>query len=275
MKKLPADTRWKATKWTDADGIIELKKAGFVEAASTIQKQRIICSVEGLEKEGKTHWALTAPGPIAYINIDTGGEGVIEKFKADGKQILEWPVEAPDDSGSATDVSKRSAPIWDKLVKGWRAGLAYARTTIVDTGTEAWEILRLARFGKVSQVKPHHYGPVNAEFRRLIRESYDSDSNLILIHKQKPKYVNDKRTDQYERSGFGDIGFAVQVAVYSYQEGDGKFHTQVLNCRQNAGLKWRDYEDDSDVEFASMVGLNSFPALAMDIFPDTTIEDWV
>jgi hypothetical protein len=255
------------------EGIKELKKDGFVEADSKIQRRRIICSVEGQEKEGKTHWAFTAPAPIAYINIDTGGEGVVEKFKAAGKEILEMKIDSPDDSGGENVVRTRSVPVWNQIAHGWRSGLAHARTTIVDTGTEAWEILRLARFGKVTQIMPHHYGPVNAEFRRLIRESYDSDSNLILIHKQKKQYVNDKWSGKYERSGFNDIGFGVQVLMYSYREAEG-FHTQVLDCRQNASLKWRDYEEVPGVELAPMTGLNSFAALALDIFPDTSIEDW-
>ena len=52
--------------------------------------RRMVVALDGLEKMGKTSWALTAPGPIALQNLDIGAEGVIQKFQSE-KQI--WLAE--------------------------------------------------------------------------------------------------------------------------------------------------------------------------------------
>ena len=101
----------------------------------------------------------------------------------------------------------------------------------------------MARFGKLSQVMPHQYGPVNAEWRRLIRKAYDSDVNLILLHKMKKKYVNDKWNGSYERSGFADIGFLAQCnAEVSRDAETGEFRCHVIDSRQNPDLANVDLE---------------------------------
>ncbi len=43
------------------------------------------------------------------------------------------------------------------------------KSIVIDTASEAWELVRLARFGKLTQVMPQHYGPVNTEFRDMIK----------------------------------------------------------------------------------------------------------
>jgi hypothetical protein len=61
------------------------------------------------------------------------------------------------------------------------------------------------------------------------------DSNLILLHKQKKEYVNDKPTGNFERAGFGDIGFVVQANLLAWRdekgEGLDKFKVKVLDSR--------------------------------------------
>ena len=47
-----------------------------------------------------------------------------------------------------------------KLAKAWSMDEG---TVVMDTASEAHELSRLAAFGKLTQVMPHHYGPVNAE----------------------------------------------------------------------------------------------------------------
>jgi hypothetical protein len=50
-------------------------------------KPRLILSIEGLDKSGKSNLAFTAPGPLGYLEFDIGAEGVVEKFQ-DDKVIL-------------------------------------------------------------------------------------------------------------------------------------------------------------------------------------------
>jgi|SRR5580765_7728549 hypothetical protein len=245
----------------------------FTKAKDTV-KHRLIMSVMGKEKEGKTHFALTAPGPIGYLNLDKGYEGVGNRFESE-KEIFksDYNIQLPKRGTDMNKVAELLAPHWENALEDIDYSIQNFRTSIIDTGTELWELCRIARFGKLDQVKPHHYGPVNREFRdQIYGAAYNSDCNLIVLHKLKAEYLNDKKTGNYERSGFSDTGFVVQTEVLCYRVGvdereelgDLGFRLRVESCRQNPSIEG---------EILSGPMLN-FPFLATLIFPDTTLDDW-
>ena len=226
----------------------ELKALGFNDEVSEVPR-RLIASLEGHEKAGKTHIALTAPAPILFFNIDVGTEGVVEKFQTGTKDIAAKQVFVYDvrfSKALGVQVQADYATIWQdlkvKLAKAWSMG---AGTVVIDTASEAHELSRLAAFGKLTQVLPHHYGPVNAEWRELIRLAYDSPMNTILIHKLKVKYVNEQRTNQYEVKGFGETGYLVQANLVAMREDEEgvmpKWGLRVRDCRQNPSLNGSEF----------------------------------
>lgn len=188
----------------------------FVEADSVIQP-RLVLAVAAREKQGKTHFTMTAPAPMVIFNADTGLEGVVHKFLAQGKRILVYNIPKPD-LGSKT-VEKDANRVWQSLSDAYDEALRNSaiRTIVFDTATEVWEILRLAYFGKITQVMPHHYVGCNAEFRKFLDRIYDTDKNLLLVQKMKAEYVNDKRTGEYEMAGFNDTPYRVQGVVYPFR----------------------------------------------------------
>ena len=138
------------------------------------------------------------------------------------------------------------------------------RTVVADTASEIWELLRLARFGKLSQVMPMHYGPVNAEYKELLRKAANSDKNVILLHRMKSEYVDEKRTGKYERTGFGETGHIVQANLRCYRDSDNEWHVMVRDCRQNALLAGEE-----------LVGpMASFPFFASMVYPESDIGEW-
>jgi len=240
-----------------------LKKLGFENAKDRVIQPRIIVSLSALEKQGKTHFALTAPGPIAFFSTDIGEEGVVSKFTKDKV------IHIMDVARIGEDAAEQAPEEWDRFAKAYHGALAdkKVRSIIIDTATEIWELLRIARFGRLTQVMPYQYGPVNAEYRNLIREAYKFDKNLILIHKMKAQYINDKRTGEYDRAGFSDTGFLVQVnaTAYRYDADDGgKFAFTVADCRQQPDLQEMEFEGD----------MANFPALAMMVLPDIDPTAW-
>jgi len=256
-----------------------LESLGFYTATSE-HTTSLVLSVSGLEKAGKTHMAMTMPGPIAYINTDIGLRGVIEKF-ADQKDIHVLPVTVYHDGDAAVKE-------WDRFMNAMKylvldSGI---RSIVLDTATELWELKRIAAFGKLTQVQPWHYGPVNADFRGLFRMFYDDKDcpvkNLIALHKMKAVYLNDKRTSDYERSGFSDMGYLAQASIRLYRdrpwvdaddvEHKGNFHAYIESCRHNPLLVGEDLETDMDVD--DPVNMCSFSMLASLIVDGTFEEDW-
>lgn len=246
---------------------------GFEKVKQEQRKLRIIARIGGLEKGGKTHFALTAPAPIGLMDMDRGLEGVVEKF-ANDKDIYTKNLRGML-SRSQVDYERR----WEAFKDSHYALLddPIIRTVVWDTDTEAWEMARLAFFGKLAQIKPHHYAEINREFRGLVDAAFDRDKNLLLVCKYKKQYVakeGSKSDDaswngKYEEAGFNDLPFVVQVnlrarLVVDKETGNKTPTIEVVNCRQNMQMNEEVFEGD----------MASFPFVASMIIEGTTPEDW-
>ena len=255
---------------------------GSFKKVNSTPPRRLVAAVDGLEKEGKTHFALTAPGPIAYCAFDIGDEGVVEKVqhtKAVHKADYFISVEK---GMSPEDVMKLAMPVWDQFIYDWKTMMAelkagHLMTGVLDTGSEAWEVLRLARFGKLTQIMPHNYTALNTEYRNLVREVFSTPGNLVILHKLKKEWINDpltgkgNKTGNYERAGYADTGFLVQANLVAWREKDmatgkksGAFHITVNDCRQNPMIAGLDLEGP----------MAHWAWLGVNVYPDTSLEDW-
>ena len=225
-----------------------------------------VCSY-GHEKRGKTYWALSAPGPVAVISSDAGTEATVRVWERAGKDVLLFRHIVPP-TGQNIDTYERA---WDKVAQAMYEAMesSYFRTVVVDTATEMWELLRLARFGRLTQVMPHHYGPVNAEFRSLINKAVNCGKNTVWIHKVKKVYKTNKNgvdswSGEWERAGFTDFGYIIDLVVEN-DISEGEFVVRVVDSRYRTAQV-------NGQEFRGVMGL--FPALAMELRPETSWEDW-
>ena len=247
---------------------------GSFKVANTIAARRMIMAVDGLDKQGKTHFALTAPGPIAYQSLDIGAEGVMEKFQT-SKTIYAADYGLIIEKGESQEsIMKKALPVWDQFFDDFQLALKRAaeglvRTIVWDTGSELWELLRLARFGKLIQIMPHHYTALNSEYRNMVRAVYGTPTNMVILHKLKAEWKDNpatgkgSKTGAYERAGYADTAFLVQVNAGVYRNAEG-FHLVVKNCRQNP--------DVADLDLCG--DLCSFPNLGTFVYPDSTPEEW-
>lgn len=254
--------------------ILDIVDAGFIESDDS-EYRRLVVASSSLEKTGKTHWALhTPPAPVALIDFDIGTEGVVNK-RDHNRMIIhkEFNMIARKEIEGKVPRQQEYEDEWSDCLNAIRVCVAspLIRTLVIDTGSEAWELARLAEFGKLEQVKSHHYGGINREYRRAIQMAYERKNlNLIVTHKVKKAYKDDKWDGKsYERSGFGDMAFAVQVNIEHFvDEGedaeDDEFGIRVLNCRQRPELR--------GLELAGP--LCSFAVLGRKVFPNSTKDDW-
>ena len=256
----------------------KLQRTSFKPATESSKRRLIVC-VQGLEKKGKTHFALTAPDPIAFMSLDIGTEGVIDKFingehgakeiyLSEYRNFVVRNGKGEIDENRTTDGAIKE---WARFTSDYDAALNMGvRTIIIDTASEMWELLRLSAFGKLAQVPSHLYGPVNGTMREFVRKAYDHDVNLFLLHKVKKQYVGRDWSGNYERAGFGDMGFLAQIVVecgrnpLDKRGNGGEFTLKVLDCRQNAELVGEEYEGE----------MVNFPMLACDVMPGTTPDEW-
>lgn len=231
----------------------------------------LIIALSGKVKHGKTHFALTAPGPIAVQNLDMGLDGVVQQFQ-DAKVIKAAYYKGPSrvevlKGGNTKEIIDQATDIWERFKEDYRIALSGAKTIVWDTATEAWEICRLAHLGKLTQVKSHHYSIPNSDFRDQVRLAEEHKVNLVLTHRVKKEYVGENWSGGWERSGFADIGSWAHVVARMDRrvvEGVQEFHLVVDDCRQNTKLNGLDLPES----------MANFPALARLVFPGTTAEEW-
>lgn len=264
--------------------VVSLSEAGFLTPSSTIVPRVTVCTTAG-EKVGKTHWAMTAPGPIAVISTDTGTREVVEKFIRDyGKKIVLLQLTA---AQALTEAKRGDAGVveWARAKDAIYSVVAdpSIRTLVVDTMTETWELCRLAAFGKLTQVKPMHYSIPNGEFRTLLKYCYEAraDLNTVFIHKCKKEYREGAKGDsnwtgKYERAGMADVPYLVDVVAEQFKrierDEDNLSHLY-FGIRVNDSRIKPEYvvgiEFESEAGMAGGMDDCNFTRLAETVWPET------
>jgi hypothetical protein len=198
------------------DELEKVLKQHGIKPAETVRPERIVMSVEGDEATGKTHFSLTAPRPLVMLNIDRNLEGVIDKFDLDGIYVERFvlPYNPLDPDPEKESTLKKYKVEWQRFTSAYVAVLKRAKTVVIDTGTDFWLLARLALLGKASQVKPQHYGPVNAQFSALVNTAINQPTcNLIITHKMQDEYKGEKTTGRRVPDAFKHMRNLVQVAL--------------------------------------------------------------
>jgi len=281
--------------------------------------RRVIMAVDGLDKHGKTTFALSAPKPLVYMDFDIGSEGVLHKApNPEGilatKPFLFRPSEiaweTENDAVRNEKIMQAADPELTRFRRTYMKALTEpvveidgkkrkARTVVIDTGGELWELLRLCEFGKLSQVKPHHYVKVNGIMRDLVRAGFESDVNVIWLHKLKAEWKDGpdgkgRKTGTLERSGFSDMSYLVQANLLAYRVPAEQGDTVSVKWKSGEGVfdvPLEPRSDPSDLGFRIVVGnsrhdatlegqvmegpMATFPFIASMMIPGTSPEDWV
>jgi hypothetical protein len=247
--------------------VVEYKRVSFDPPS------RLVMSVDGPPKEGKSHFCLTAPEPIAIHNFDLGLEGVVDQEEFRDKEIYPFeypmPLSAMLPGSEFNAMAEAASKVWKDFVLNFRDSLGKMRTVIVDTGTEAWALARLARLGKLTQITSVQYTAVNAEFRQLVQLALSQHTcNVLFTHKIRDVYENNKTTGEMERAGFGEIGYDIQAAVKTFRDptktGVDQFGLEITASRANLGANGKRF----------IGGDCTFAKVACAIYPKTTEENW-
>lgn len=258
---------------------------------------RLVMSLDALDKEGKTHYALiTTPPPVVVISNDTGTEIIAQKARAMGRDVRCMYLDMPDPDPSVTrakDVDLEDLTIWRKE---WSRGVAAmeaigrdrrVKTLVIDTATKFWNLCLLAHHGKIKKIAQHLREEPNSAFHKTLWDLYKSrqDLNIVLIHLMKKQYVPSSKpgvdaewNGKYERQGWRDVGAFCDIAIRAGWDSNRNpyngnkpygFYTELDESRacrfgtQLSGKRWYGEE-------------NAFWNLGMEIFPQTelTPEVW-
>lgn len=200
---------------------------GWTDAPSEVTRRSVMINIYGETGTGRTRLALTLPGPIALAHTSEKVDGIVQRVVKEGKvvRLLNFGTVA---SGTNQQIADKVGPVWTNMTRNWNdATDNWARTTIMDTETEAWELCRLAFFGELNPQGriDNLYGPVNQRwrsvFKRHKREDYASNCHCVAISQAKDEYKdkvqNGKRvsakTGRSIRAGQREIPIMADVII--------------------------------------------------------------
>ena len=246
-------------------------ESGFIRAGIEIRPRLIVCT-QALPKSGKTHWYLTGPAPIAIIDIDDGVHRAIKGFQKEKEiYVARYRKEYSElrmNGDSAKAVMEAASEQLEKMRSDYIQALREARTVAVDGGSELYETVRLACFGRTEKVMGREYGPVNREMKLWLDLARNSDANVIFTHRLREKYVNDKKTDQLEAEGWKKFPYECDMVIQQWVEENepipNRYHATVLSCGMNPELDGQDFSGET-ADFATIAQL---------VFPESSEEDW-
>lgn len=205
----------------------------WVNAPTVFNRRKVLATIDGPEKTGKTTLALTGRGPVAVINMNDGLAGVIEKRAAENPigffQIADHPL--PDEVGR--EQAKAKAVIaWAAVRKDFEDALKAKRgTVVIDTGTELDRLCRMSEFGGMksdSRKGALDYDMRNSKMRGFVRLYHAYPSNVIITHQLEEEWVQkvvngetkNQKSGRLLRDGFKEIPNMVELGLTTYKRLD-------------------------------------------------------
>lgn len=208
--------------------------------------QGIVMSLEGMEKTGKTWLALSSlPEPVVYVNCDRDNSRIINRLRKGGRRILTGeqhlfvPQPADDilrqrDQEAMNAVALRALKPWKAFKVDYLEALAdpNVRSVVADSGTRAYLMCRLGRFGKLLEVAPVLYSKTNYEFANLLQIAHASGKVVVWINRIgeefKPAMDNQGRdisnkTGAMKTLGYREFNFEMDAVVRTSITKSGDF----------------------------------------------------
>lgn len=219
-----------------------LLSAGFTNQSAPTTR-RMIVGVRGQEKTGKTDLALTAPQPIMFFRMDTSAQIVVDKARAKGIEVYDYFVDIPKDGNTGPYLK-----LWEEYKS--HLLLAYQLnqgSVVIDTETAQYQLIRLAKHGKVSGIAERDYQPLYAELNGLIAAAFNaSNMTTIFLHRMGRVF---RSPEEWEQKGYREMPYSVQANIETIrsdqpQGGMPWFGMTVRDCVQNPMLNNKTYWDN-------------------------------
>jgi hypothetical protein len=303
--------------------------AEIVTGSSIPEKRTIRIASFGDVRTGKTHFSFTAPKKIGLVPLDQNSiptykrlereldmEGSVyypkrpliseEDIRAMLRPIRMAMSTRQESQGKRTDAG---VALEKEVLRFYRSKIDeitdlcftyYSKpdvnTVVIDTGSQLYDFMMFAHFGRHSNVDPLSRGPLNQEMRDLM---YACPKHLIVIHPVKEEWANGKPTGRRVMDGWSKLNYCMSVCGENIKVGSIYDKRRVIETLRGAGVDEdavEEYEEEMDVDNLPVFGMHVFDSqanpmltrertlllgprctfahLAMAVFPDSDVEDW-
>lgn len=252
----------------------------FKRVESTTVK-RVIVSLWGQPKEGKTHLALSAPEPVFVQNFDHGFEELLARFP--NKWIEHGDYFIPPEFNFEE---------YERLVLEFEKDFEYALTqadktggtAVIDTTTQLWQLVSAYKLEPIKQKRlklverrgqdpdvdlkifPFDYSAPNMMMEGLLRLPYKyPNANVFYINRAKEVYNSKgEATGQWVYQGFNNMPAIAQMTLNVYQERvenprtkqvEAKVYARVDHNRFNKDTRGARIEMPEFADIAALAGM--------------------
>lgn len=227
---------------------------GWEDAPTEFTRRCVMVSIYGDTGTGRTRLALTMPGPIGLAHTAEKIDGVIQQFSSIKRiRCINFGGTF---SGAPQQIADAASTTWNRMHGAWMSAIdTWARTVIMDTDSEGWEIIRLARFGELNPRGriDNMYGPVNAEWRSIFKHFRAQDRcSVISIGQTKQEYkdvvkggkVSSEPTGRTIRAGQKEMGYMSDVVLRTSKDDKGNFFATIEKGWFNATTEGVRFENE-------------------------------
>lgn len=212
-------------------------RLGFHEPITLDHHQMIQIGLDGFPKAGKTHFTLEMAQHLnkrtAFVNINKGLGGVIEKFNGSKLMVVDLDYPEDNDQGGAMRTMKQYQEIWD-----WAMGDQVP--IVVDKFNEVWGIAQIAAFGNKQPIALA-YRPLNDGMKYMLDKMAGNKVHVVLIHDVADEYKGDVRTGEFVRQGFKHTEGKVEINAQLSLPHKSKTPTlTILNNRWDINLNGKE-----------------------------------
>lgn len=276
---------------------------------------RLVWSVYGETKTGKSSFALSGPDPIAIADTDRRLERVAQAFETGQalngkpKTLTRMAVALPkvDPVSRKRDEVARSAAEkeWDRFLRNYDAALQSSqkkggvRTISIDTGTELFDLRLMAEFGRLNGIPPRERGGANAEFIEVMRRGEQYSANVVWLHHSKEEWRNSKKTNsrgeevedsaptgKYILDGFKKANSIVQVVAQTHYDDAARdprkrFVVEIKRCGVNGMLNNMKFTSldwavwDEEDKTTPIINYGPLPYISSLAVPESSPDDWM
>lgn len=242
------------------------------EVLSEDSPSSIIWAGDGDAGGGKSHFALTAPGPIWVAAFDPYGMDRVSKDVKVGKdiRISRYPFN-PHKYANESEIRKAANELWKQFTNDYADALAHARSIIWDREDMAFKMQRYSNWGGTSAA-PKDYEDLYIEYVGLIQGANAAGVNLGLLRGLKEKWVTkyDAGKGKNVPNNTGDL-----IADGMRKVPD---HVDVMLFH-----RWDEVEKQyvvkigkfTNPDFRSMEMPLDFPTMASAAYPDSDASTWL
>ena len=221
------------------------KKAGEIQ-----QKKGLKIGIYGPTSTGKTHFAMTAPGPVFIIDTELGSASIAKRFEGKDINISEIFSESDDEIWERDDVES-----YEKIKQAINAVYRNTKegTIVVDSGTDLWSLCQSYSKVKIFKLRPEDrlkfqfdWGKINNIYLQMITKLLATPHNLVFTGRNKEIYNGTTPSGQFEASWQGKTEYFLDVIIENkviMKAGKATFLSEIIKCRPNGELKGKIYEN--------------------------------